>query len=77
MGYFVVRSAGSHGPADLVVIFPGGAFLIQCKVKLELNYREEKELKKLAHSLGATPLYFTRDEHGHLVWEPVLEVYTE
>lgn len=46
-GCFVVRSAGSHGPADLVALTPDGkVLLIQCKLQRPTR-AEEAELDAL------------------------------
>lgn len=39
-GYYVMRSAGSHGPADLIAIKDGKTYIISCK-------RDFRDLKKL------------------------------
>jgi len=44
-GYFVVRSSGSHGPADLLAVSKDGKVLaIQCKLD---GYIPPKEFRKL------------------------------
>ncbi|MEM7821456.1 MAG: restriction endonuclease [Candidatus Aenigmatarchaeota archaeon] len=45
-GYFVIRSAGSKSPIDLVAIKEGIPVLIQCKTK-EVTKEEIDELRKL------------------------------
>lgn len=67
-GYFVVRSAGSHGKADLVAIKlqtsigPGPVvFLIQCKAYDKPNVNEKNELKLLAGELNVEACYVYKD----------------
>ena len=44
--YYVMRSAGSHGAADLIAIKEGRVYLIQCKRDFrDLKEEEEKALK--------------------------------
>ena len=48
-GYFVVRSSGSHGPADLLAVSKDGKVLaVQCKLDGYLPAKEFKELLVLA-----------------------------
>jgi Holliday junction resolvase len=39
LGLFVVRSAGSHGPVDLVALSTSKVFLLQCKAE---KYRKRR-----------------------------------
>lgn len=66
-GYFVVRSAGSHGIADLVALKPGQILLVQCKRDGEILREEWNELVKLAQRMD--PRAGTR---GHRVVVPLL-----
>lgn len=53
-GYFVVRSAASLGPVDLVALKNGEIELIQVKVsKYSMGPDERKELKSLADAMCA------------------------
>ena len=66
-GLFVVRSAGSHGPADLVALIPGGGapMLIQCKVSGDLRVREWNDLVKVARRFNTMPVLASRSkDHG-------------
>ena len=51
-GYFVVRSAGSRGPADLVALKNGEILLIQCKKDGHLSKDEAYELLEAARVAG-------------------------
>ena len=48
VGCFVLRSAGSHSPVDLVVLWNGGVALVQCKMDGKLPRDEEEKLIKIA-----------------------------
>lgn len=80
-GYFVVRSAGSHGKADLVAIknmaltgeenknkWWGGpaVFLIQCKTSNKISETEKEELRNLASDLSVTAVVVWRDDRMKL-----------
>jgi len=62
-GYFVARSAGSHGIFDLIAIPPGGGSVygIQCKTGGRLTGSQKEEMKKVARKYGIIPLFATRD----------------
>lgn len=58
-GFWVMRSPGSKGCADLVAIGPGGAPILLCQVKgrgSRIRPGEWNALLTLARSLGAVPL---------------------
>lgn len=60
-GYFVVRSAGSKGSADLIAIIPhyshSKVFLIQCKYgKSPINRQEIVKLTRIADRNNAIPV---------------------
>ena len=48
-GYFVVRSAGSHGPCDLVALGPAGISLVQCKLDGKLSAKDKAALLAVSH----------------------------
>ncbi len=53
-GYFVVRSSGSHGPADLLAVSKDGKILaVQCKLD---GYLPPEEWRKLVALSGRYPL---------------------
>ena len=62
-GWFVVRSAGSHGVADLVALSPadGHAVLVQCKTA-RLNHDEWQRLRTVATTYRAVPVIATWSE---------------
>lgn len=58
IGYFVIRSAGSHTLVDLVMIKKGEIVFVQCKTgKGAMTKKEQKEFKDFAEKYGAGTLY--------------------
>lgn len=55
-GYYVVKSGGSKGPADLVALKFGEILLVQCKVAGRISKAEREELCDLADRTVAVPL---------------------
>lgn len=50
-GWFVVRAAGSHGPADLICLYPAGKFpveLVQCKKDGRISEKDATVLRTIA-----------------------------
>lgn len=69
-GWWVIRAAGSHGPADLVAMKLGeAALLIQCKANALPHKREGIALAALAASIGAEALLAKR-EGRKLLYQP-------
>jgi Holliday junction resolvase len=65
LGYFVVRSAGSKGPVDLVALGGYRPLIIQCKVRnprkqVALLEKEATKLRTLANSIGAKAVWAIR-----------------
>lgn len=57
LGYCVVRSAGSHGVADLVAVKPGTVLFVQSKMRASLlGSREWRELWATSMKAGAIPI---------------------
>lgn len=56
MGYFVVRSSGSHGIADLVALRVDARLLIQCKRSGAISIAEWNELYDTCARIGAEPI---------------------
>jgi len=66
-GYFVVRSSGSHGPADLLAVSKDGAILaVQCKLDGYLSPKEFRKLLVLAARYPVTPYLASKNENGRL-----------
>ena len=55
-GYYVARSAGSKGVADIIAAKPGEWLLVQCKRDGKLTPRERADLMEIASWVDATPL---------------------
>jgi len=55
-GYYVVRSAGSKGSADLVALKPGEVLLVQCKLDGRMTPAERASFAELADRLGVLSL---------------------
>ena len=59
-GYYVVRPAGSKGPADLVAMHKGRILFVQVKVSGYMPPGERLELERAAHRAGAIALLADR-----------------
>lgn len=72
-GFFVVRSSGSHGVADLVAIktdYEQKIYLIQCKAgKGYISKTEMFNLYKQSTDIDAYGILCTRNEKNRLVFE--------
>lgn len=63
LGLYVMRSAGSHGIADLAVFGPGAVALIQCKTgKAKTSKADCDELLRLSRSAWALPYVYERGQ---------------
>ena len=62
-GWFVIRSAGSKGIADLIAIAPRlrQVHFIQCKVNGKLTRTEKELLLELAERYGGIPVLAKRE----------------
>jgi len=61
MGFFVLRSAGSH-QVDLIAFSPQQkVYWIECKLHKKPSRREEEEWRKRAERYGAIYLVITRE----------------
>jgi len=66
-GYFVVRSSGSHGPADLLAVSKDGKVLaIQCKLDGYLPPKEFRKLLVLATRYPVAPYLASKNEKGKI-----------
>lgn len=61
-GYFVVRSAGSRGPADLVAMRKGIVLLVQCKLAGKLKMREYIRLIRVAEMTSCAIVLATKNK---------------
>jgi Holliday junction resolvase len=55
-GYYVIKSAGSKGVADLVAIKPGETLYVQCKLDGYLLPDERVRFRQAALKSGAVPV---------------------
>lgn len=63
-GYAVVRSAGSHSPADLIALRVGETLAIQCKRNGRLDPDEWNQFYCWAALAGATPILASKGPRG-------------
>lgn len=71
-GWWVTRSAGSKGEADLIAIQPGKVWLIQAKAgKTKIGGKEKAALIELADSLRVTAVVAFKDKKGKVCIQPV------
>lgn len=61
-GYYVVKSAGSRGCADLVAFKRGEVLMIQCKLDSYVSPAEWNRLWEAALRVGAVPLVVGRGQ---------------
>lgn len=66
-GYFVIRSAGSHSPFDLIAFSQEGVLFIQCKTR-KPRAREIELISSLPCPQGARFLFAYRDEKRRLCY---------
>ncbi len=64
-GYFVVRSAGSKGVADLVALSKNEKLLVTCKKRNYLSGNEINSLVKKAAEIDGKPI-FAYEEGGKI-----------
>lgn len=63
-GYVTVRSAGSHKPADVVAMFHGQTFAIQCKRDGVLRPDEWNRFWEWCEIAGAVPILSSKGPRG-------------
>lgn len=57
MGYFCIRSAGSHSPADIVAAKRGQILLVQVQKQSHLPREKERSLKVACKQAGAIGIF--------------------
>jgi Holliday junction resolvase len=72
LGYFVIRSAGSHTPIDLLAAKDGARLAVQVKVKGYLTREEKERLIRWAKQFEAKPMLATK-KRGRWVLKEVRE----
>ncbi len=66
-GYFVIRSAGSHGEFDIIAIKDGRILGIQCKYDGRLTKAELERIKETAIKYGILPyLAFAKNRRYYI-----------
>ena len=69
-GYFVLRSAGSHGTVDLVAFGPKWpVWFIQAKIHGTMSPAERRELYRYANECGAWAVRASRPKRGEILYE--------
>ena len=64
-GHYVMRSAGSHGPADLIQVGPAWVWMVQCKLHDKLrDEQREKELIETEKPEFCTPVTAWKIKRG-------------
>lgn len=61
LGYYVIRSAGSHGVFDLIAIKRGIVLGIQCKIDGKLTPKEKLAMLTASAKFGIKPLLAYRE----------------
>lgn len=65
VGYYVMKSGGSKGPADIIAIdTTGTAFLIQCKKDGKLSKKEWEDLVKLGLQFHSSTLHVSKPKRN-------------
>jgi len=64
MGYEVIRSAGSRGPADLLAGDGRHVLAIQCKINGDIRPRERERLVEFARKFRAMPVLAFKGKKG-------------
>lgn len=70
-GWWVLRSAGSKSPCDLVALRSGEMMLIQCKKSGNLSTVERDQLIELSREHQCLVVLVKRSEKGKLQFEEV------
>lgn len=69
LGFLVIRSAGSLGPADLVALRGDTLpLLISCKITDNTTTRLRREFLAIANDAGALAIIATKPDRGRIAW---------
>lgn len=77
-GFFGIRAAGSHSPADLMVSkcvgnqevgFEADVFLVQCKTNGKISEKEAEKLELAADTAYAEPIIAYRPKCGGVAFK--------
>lgn len=76
-GFYVIRSAGSHGQADVVALRKAmPPVLVQCKTSMTIRGEEWNALHEVAAQIGATAILATwNDTRRKIVWREITGVH--
>ena len=69
LGFYVIRSAGSHGVADLIAFKRGQnmkPLMIQCKTDGHISIEERRDLWAVAQECNCDALVASKDIHRQL-----------
>jgi|Deesub1362B_J571_1020462.scaffolds.fasta_scaffold00898_1 Holliday junction resolvase len=66
-GYYVCRSAGSHGAFDLIAIKNGVPWGIQCKASERVSKTELEKLREIGRKYGIIPCIAKKNGRRHVV----------
>jgi len=72
IGFFVIRSAGSHGVADLLAFKRGESkrpLMIQCKTDGNISSNERKELWNIAQECNCDAVIASKDKQKKIKLE--------
>lgn len=75
LGWFVVRSAGSKGKADLVAFSGYEYLLIQCKKHGAISKDEKKHLVEISEKTNTIPILAREGGYFELQSENTMRVY--
>lgn len=72
LGYLVIRSAGSLGPADLVALRGDGLpLLVNCKVTDTTTTQLRREFHDIAYDAGALAVIATKPNRAVIRWQRI------
>lgn len=73
-GWYVIRSAGSQGAADLIALRAGNTpLLVQCKLGGRISRPERQALLDAAFGAGGRPIVALRPQGGRIQLLAILE----
>jgi Holliday junction resolvase len=72
LGYLVIRSAGSFGPADIVALRGDTLpLLVSCKITDRTTTAERMALLAVATDAGALALIAYKPDRGRIAWKRI------
>lgn len=78
-GWFVIRSAGSHGLADVVAIAPAAVVFVQCKATGTIRGSEWNRLWEAAQAVNTLPVLaqYGHKPSGEILWLQLTGIHQE